>query len=292
MNSPRAVGSAKVELQSRVHADDATNQVPIAVGTDPVGHDDARPGRADLELLGALALLAVLDAEVFERGRVDLCRDPLGPARGVEEVAGAEEVDEEGRHGRVGSVGGHAGQGKHLLGGPLELAAAKGDLLLDVLALGNLVKVLYAETAVAAVAVLAVVGPLLGVDGPAATVPAGCSHVVVQCEAADDDDLAAGLAQSRNRRLRPPQVAGLVYVGVLEVLCHLAVCGLSRPLALDAEEDGLGRVLVEEAVCVLEEIVEVLASRQGDGEDAVDERQRRFRRVGGDADVEEADAVA
>lgn len=137
-------------------------------------------------------------AQILDDGGVHLGSDPLGPAGGVEEVAGAEEVDEEGRQGAC------VGELPVLLGGALQLAAGEADLLVDVLALGDLVEVLDADLAVADLAVLAVVGPVLGVDAPATAVPAVLLHVIVEAEAADDDDAATGAAQGGDLGLGPP----------------------------------------------------------------------------------------
>ena len=46
----------------------------------------------------ALALFAVSCAKVLDDGRVDLGGDAFGPTPGVEEITGAQEVDEHGRH--------------------------------------------------------------------------------------------------------------------------------------------------------------------------------------------------
>lgn len=295
-----------LQLKPGVHAHYAAHQVPVVVGAHPVRDDDAGSGGADLELLGTLAVLAVPDAEILHHGRVDLRRDPLGPAGRVEEVARAQEVDKERRRGllRVALVlaavtllmppllmaplpllvllvlGGDA---VVLLGGALELAAAVVDLLLDILALGDLVKVLHADVALADLAVLAVVGPVLRVDA--------VGFVVVGGEAAHEDDLAAGLAERRDLVVGPPLVLLLAHVGGLEVLAQVLVGPLARALALEAHDDGLAAVLVEEAVDLVEHITEVFRPRQGNGESAVHEGEIIGIGIGGDSDVHEAHAV-
>ena len=158
--------------------------------------------------------------------------------------------------------------------------------------LGDFVKVLDAEVAVAAGAVFAVVGPLLSVDAPAAALPAAVAHVVVEAEAADDDNLAAGLAEGGDFGLGPPAVAALVDVAVLEVLGHPTVGGLAGALTFETHDEGLAGVVVEEAIQVLEHVGKVLGAGEGDGKRAVDEGEGVVVRAGGEANVEEAHAVA
>lgn len=272
-------------LQLGVHTDNAANQVPVSVGTNPVGHHHTRAGSTDGQLPGTLALLAVPDAEVLDNRRVHLGGDALGPAARVEEVAGAQEVDEDGREARA-----LVAQRVVLLGGALELAPGEFNLLLDVLRLRHLVEVLHADEAVADVAVLAVVGPPRGVDAEAPAVPL-VLELLVEVEAADEDDAAAHLAEAGDAGLGGPALGLLVDVVALEVLAHLLVVGLAVALALDAHDDGLGAVLLEEFVDVVEHVAKVLGARQGDGEGAVDETEGGILGVCGDADIEEAHTV-
>ena len=59
-------------LQPGIHAHDTPDQIPVVVGANPVSHDNASASRADAELVGALALLAVANAEILNDGRVHL----------------------------------------------------------------------------------------------------------------------------------------------------------------------------------------------------------------------------
>lgn len=76
------------------------------------------------------------------------------------------------------------------------------------------------------------------------------------------------------------------------MIAQVAIVAATGALALDAHEDGLSGVLVEELVDAVDHLAEVLDTGQTDGEGAVDESQLVIVQVDGDTDVEEADAVA
>lgn len=230
-------------------------------------------------------------AEVLNDGGVHLGSYALRPAGGVEEVAGAEEVDKEGGQLGVRFEARHAGDEEVLLGGTLELSAGEFNLLLNVLALGNLVKVLDANVTTIAGAVLAVVGPELAVNAPATAVPAVLLHALVEGKAADDDNPAAGTAKGGDLWFGPPFTAALVDIAVLEILAKVAIGAPAGALALEAHEDGLAGVLIKEAIYVLEHVTKVLGARQRNGEGAVNEGELVVVGADGEADVEEANAI-
>ncbi|KAG7058880.1 1-phosphatidylinositol phosphodiesterase [Colletotrichum scovillei] len=227
---------------------------------------------------------------ILDDGGVHFGGDALRPAGGIEEVARAQEIDKEGQGRRVGVEVGHAGEVEELLGGALELAVGEVDLLLDVCRLVDFVKVLDADEAAADGAVLAVVGPVLGVNGPAAAVVLAAQGFV-EAEAADEHDAAAAVAEVRDARLDEPPVGVAADVAVAEVAAELLVVALARALALDGHEDRLGGVGVQVGVDVGEHVGKVLVAGQGDGEGGVDEGEVVVVLGDGDSDVEEADAV-
>lgn len=234
----------------------------------------------------------MFNAEILDNLGVDLGSNALRPASGVEEVAGAEEVDVEWGNtlAVLFLVVIHAGEEEVLLGGTLKMTSAEVDLLLDVLALANLVEVLYADLTTAALAVLAVVGPSSGVNAET-TVVVLLLEGVIHVEAADEDDATTSLTKSGDAGVSVPSVALLIDVTALEVAGHVLVGTLASTFALDAHEDSLRGVLIEESVYVVEQVGEVLSASKGDGERAVDERELVVVLVGGDTDIHETNTV-
>lgn len=281
-----------LQLQSSIHAYDASNEIPVIVGADPICYNNACASGPDLEFIGTLTIFTMTNAEIFNDGWIHLGGNSLGPAGGVEEVASAQEVDEEGGQRSVGLEVRHACNVEILLASTFQLAAGEVNLLLDVIALGDFVKILNTDVTAADGAVLAVIGPALGVNGPSPTVPACLPHVIVEGKATDDDDAATGRAESWNLRLRPPAVSLLVDVAVFQVLAQVLVGALAGSLALDAHEYGLARVLVEEAVDVFEHVGKGLGASEANGECTVDEGQAIVIGTNRHADIKEANAIA
>lgn len=236
------------------------------------------------------------DAEILGNGGVHLGGDSLRPARGVEEVTAAQEVDEDGELGGSSSICvavvlRQARDVKLSLGSALQLASAVVDLLLNVLALGDLVKVLHTDLASVTGAVFAVVRPILAINAITSAIPARLCHFVIQCEPAHDNDAAPSSAKRRDHRLGPPAFRPLVDVAAAEVAAEMLVGSAAGALALEAHEDGLAGVGVQEAVDVVQHVGEVLCAGERDGEDGVDQREGVVVGVDGHADVEEAHAV-
>lgn len=234
----------------------------------------------------------MLNAEVFDNLGVDLGSNALRPASGVEEIASAEEVDVECRDSFavLFLVVFHAGEEEVLLGGALKMTPAEVDLLLNVLALANLVKVLHADLTAAALAILAIIGPSGGVDAET-TVIILLLEKVIDVETADEKDATTSLTKSRDAAVCVPPVAFLVDVSVLKVAGHVLVGALAGTFALDAHDNSFRGVLVEESVYVIEQVGEVLCAGEGDGEYAVDERELIVVLVGGNTDIHETNAV-
>lgn len=271
-------------MQPGIPTYDTPDKVPIASLANPVRDYNSRTAITDAQVVRPLALLRMCRAKVLDDGRVDLGRNLLRPAAGIEEVAGREEIDEKGRvFGLLARTRG--------LAGALEVGAGQVDLLANVGALGDLVKVLDAGDARGAACHLvgAVVGPVAGVEAEAAPAVLGVERRVVAV-APEQHDLAPGLAQARDARLREP-LGPVAAVPLPQVLGELLIRAPARALALDAHDERLGAVGVEEGVNVLEHVVEVLAARQRDGKRAVDQDQVRVARAGLHAHVEEAHAV-
>lgn len=120
------------------------------------------------------------------------------------------------------------------------------------------------------------------------------SQAVVEGEAPEEDDLAAGFAEGGDAGGGEPAVwvGGVV---VVQDARELLVGGVAGSFALEGHDDCFGGVAVEEGVEFGEEVAEVFRAGEGDGEDGVDEDELV---VGGiiwvfglDPDVEEADAV-
>lgn len=179
------------------------------------------------------------NAEIFDDSRIHLGRDSLRPARRIEEVAAAQEVDKNGKQRSIRiMIMVRPNDVKLSLGRTLQLAAAVVNLSLNVLALSDVVEILHADVPALAGPVLAVVRPVLAVDAPAAAVPARARNFLVEAEAADDDDAASCLTQARNPGLGPPAVRVLVDVAGFEVAAEVLVGAAAGALALDAHEDG------------------------------------------------------
>ena len=176
--------------------------------------------------------------------------------------------------------------------GPLHVRFGVGDLLLDARGLHDLVKVLDADVATRTRGAGRVVGPDGRADAPPLAVPLRL-ELVIDVEAAQQDDFPPRLAERGDARLREP----VLWVGVvvLEDAAELLVLAVTGAFALEADDKRLGRVGVEEGADLGVEVAEVLGAGEGDGEDGVDEDELvRGRVVRGrdlDAQVEETDAV-
>jgi hypothetical protein len=76
---------------------------------------------------------------------------------------------------------------------------------------------------------------------------------------------------------------------------ELLICMLTWSLAFERYDDGLCRMIIEEAENFVDKIAEVLIPCQGDGKDAMDEDKAIFvgvvRVLGLHANIEEANAI-
>src|SRR6478609_8113975 len=185
----------------------------------------------------------------------------------------------------------HPGESKGLLSSAFELPTAVLNLLLNVLALGNFVKVLDTDDTSWHLAVLTVIGPGACVNTPTSTIPACLLHLAVQVEAADDDNPTTGTTQSWNLGLSPPSTSSFIDVAVLQIFSELFVVALSSTFALDTHDDSLTAVLVEELVNILEHVFEVLGASQGNGKHAVDKSKFIIVRTHGHSNVEEPNTI-
>ena len=224
--------------------------------------------------------------------RVDLCGNLLGPRANLPEIARRQEIDVQRDPLAVLLPRLHRSGLELAASRPLHLRRGVRDLLIDGRGLHDLIKVLDADVAAGARGRGRVVGPDGGVDAPALAVPLRL-ELVVDVEAAQQDDLAAGLAKGGNTRLREPLLR--VGVVVFEDAAELLVGAVAGAFTLEADDEGLGGVGVEEVTDFLVEVGKVFGAGEGDGEDGVDEDEfvRGWLIGGGDLDaqVEEADAV-
>ncbi|CEJ94015.1 hypothetical protein VHEMI09572 [[Torrubiella] hemipterigena] len=277
--------------QASIHTDNATNQVPIAVVTNPVSNNDTSTSSTDRQSRGAAASFTVRSAEVLNNGRVDLGGNSLGPAASVEEVTSTQEVDEEGGNVLVVLVAvvRHTGKQETLLGGTLKVAVAEVDLLFNVLTLANLIEVLDAELAAADLTILAVIRPSSGINAPAAAVVLTTERVI-NVETTDEDNTAASLTKSRDDGLGEPAVLAPVN-HALEVTAGILVAALAGTFTLNAHEDCLAWVSVQKLVDLLEHVGEVLGAGQRDGECAVDKGELVVIGVGRYTDIHESNTV-
>lgn len=183
------------------------------------------------------------NAEILNNSRIHLGRDSLRPARCIEEVAAAQEVDKNGKQRSIRiMIMVRPNDVKLSLGRALQLAAAVVNLPLNVLTLSDVVEILHANVPALAGPVLAVIRPVLAVDAPAAPIPARARNFLVETEAADDDDAASRLTQARDPGLGPPAIWMFVDVAGFEVAAEVLVGAAAGALALDAHEDGFAGV--------------------------------------------------
>ena len=153
----------------------------------------------------------------------------------------------------------------------MTLLVHKLDLGLDVLCLQDLVEILDADLTAGAEGVGAVVGPSAGVDTPAAVL-VGMLQSFFDVEAAHENDLAADFAQGGDLGLRVPSALWGDVV-VAQDATQLLIGVFAGAFALEADDECLGWVVVEELVDLVHQITEVFVARQRDGEDTVHQSQ-------------------
>ena len=168
-------------------------------------------------------------------------------------------------------VGGDPRQMAYAVRRAVEMIPRESNLLLDVFGLENLIEVLHADRAVQVVG--RVVGPALGFDGPASPV-VFTVHPFVDAEPADENDLAADLAEGGDCRVCVPSPCFVaVCVVVKENSPELLIGHVTGALSFQGDDQGLRGLLGEEAVYFVQQLPEVLWSSQGDGENTVNQRK-------------------
>lgn len=248
------------QLQLGIHTDNASHKVPIAIFTNPIrDQDTGRPVTVTLST-------TMTATQVIDRSRIQSLSNLLRPRLELPEVARAQEIDV--KRVRFGSL--RAWQDTERVAGftrAVALLVHIFDLGLDVLCLQDLVEILDADLAAGAEGVGTVVGPSTGVDTPAAVL-VGMLQAFFDVEAAHENDLAADFTQGGDLGLRvPPALWGDVVVA--QDATQLLICVFAGTFALEADDEGLGWVVVEELVDFVHQVTEEFVSCQRDGEDAV-----------------------
>ena len=120
-----------------------------------------------------------------------------------------------------------------------------------------MIKVLHADVAARTRGAGRVVRPDRGCNAPAFAIPLGL-ELVVDVEASQEDDLAARFTERGDARLSEPLLR--IRVVVFEDAAELLVCAIARAFALEADDERLGGVGVEEFANVFVEVAEVFGA--------------------------------
>lgn len=233
-----------------IQAHNSPNNIPIPIKPNPIRNKDTSRPVSPL-------FLTMSPAKMINSRRVEFRRNLLRPCPPVKEVTCAQEIDVE----WMGPCSLGAREDAERVARFARALAVLGDvldLLVDVLAFEDLVKVLDDDLAAGAGCVGAVVGPPVGVDAPAS--PAvDFLELLEDVEAADEDDLAAGFAEGGDFRVRIPPTA-LAGVVVADYAAELLVGVASGSLAFERDDEGLGGVVFEEVDDFALEVAEVFVS--------------------------------